>query len=116
MNEEVSPSTDPDATCEAVTSVQRCVFGSFCIYGLWDVIERALYHIWLAYRGILIVHVALHLVANADSSSAKQRGAYALLNELSVDSRAWAGLATIVPSLAAAARNVQKWALEELEQ
>ena len=77
-NEEVSPSTDPDATCEVFAAVQRCAFIIFCICDVWDVIERALYHIWLAYGGTFLCMWLLHLVANADRSSDKQRGAHAL--------------------------------------
>ena len=70
----------PDATCEEVAAAQRCAFISISIFGVLDVIGRAFYHIWLAFGGILIVHVALHLVANADNSYGEQRGAYALQN------------------------------------
>lgn len=79
-NEEVSPSTDPDATVEVFAAVQRCAIISICICGVCDVIGRALYYIWLAYGGILIVHVTLHLVTNAKRSSDKQRGAQVLQN------------------------------------
>jgi len=77
-NEEVSPSTDPDATCEVFAAVQRCAFIIFCICDVWDVM-KGLYIISGSPMEVPFLCMwLLHLVANADRSSDKQRGAHAL--------------------------------------